>query len=92
MSISLRVPAPPRKQYPKDSLFDLLLGDQQMLSLDTTQPSFTKKKPGKRQKRKFADWDEEIMHSLWIRPLICRSSAKALQIELRKPNLCQEAF
>jgi predicted transposase YbfD/YdcC len=35
-----------------------------MLSLDTTQPSFTKKKLSKRQKRKFANWDESIMRSI----------------------------
>ena len=35
-----------------------------MLSLDTTQPSFTKKKLSKRQKRKFANWDEGIMRSI----------------------------
>lgn len=35
-----------------------------MLSLDTTQPSFTKKKLSKRQKRKFANWDEDIMRSI----------------------------
>jgi len=41
-----------------------------MLSLDTTQPSFTKKKLGKRQKRKFANWDKSIMRSiLGIQPL-----------------------
>lgn len=41
-----------------------------MLSLDTTQPSFTKKKLSKRQKRKFANWDEDIMRSiLGIQPL-----------------------
>lgn len=41
-----------------------------MLSLDTTQPSFTKKKLSKRQKRKFANWDESIMRSiLGIQPL-----------------------
>jgi predicted transposase YbfD/YdcC len=41
-----------------------------MLSLDTTQPSFTKKKLSKRQKRKFANWDEGIMRSiLGIQPL-----------------------
>lgn len=41
-----------------------------MLSLDTTQPAFTKKKLSKRQKRKFANWDEGIMCSiLGIQPL-----------------------
>lgn len=41
-----------------------------MLSLDTTQPSFTKKKLSKRQKRKFANWDESIMRSiLGLQPL-----------------------
>ena len=41
-----------------------------MLSLDTTQPAFTKKKLSKRQKRKFANWDEGIMRSiLGIQPL-----------------------
>ena len=41
-----------------------------MLSLDTTQPAFTKKKLSKRQKRKFANWDEDIMRSiLGIQPL-----------------------
>lgn len=41
-----------------------------MLSLDATQPSFTKKKLSKRQKRKFANWDEGIMRSiLGIQPL-----------------------
>ena len=41
-----------------------------MLSLDTTQPSFTKKNLSKRQKRKFANWDESIMRSiLGIQPL-----------------------
>ena len=41
-----------------------------MLSLDTTQPSFTKKKLSKRQKRKFANWDEDIMRSiLGIQPV-----------------------
>jgi predicted transposase YbfD/YdcC len=41
-----------------------------MLSLDTTQPAFTKKKLSKRQKRKFANWDESIMRSiLGIQPL-----------------------
>ena len=41
-----------------------------MLSLDTTQPSFTKKKLSKRQKRKFANWDEGIMRSiLGLQPL-----------------------
>jgi predicted transposase YbfD/YdcC len=41
-----------------------------MLSLDKTQPSFTKKKLSKRQKRKFANWDEGIMRSiLGIQPL-----------------------
>jgi predicted transposase YbfD/YdcC len=41
-----------------------------MLSLDTTQPSFTKKKLSKRQKRKFANWDEGIMRSiLGVQPL-----------------------
>lgn len=41
-----------------------------MLSLDTTQPSFTKKKLSKRQKRKFASWDESIIHSiLGLQPL-----------------------
>lgn len=41
-----------------------------MLSLDTTQPSFTKKKLSKRQKRKFANWDEDIMRSiLGMQPL-----------------------
>lgn len=35
-----------------------------MLSLDTTQPTFTKKKLSKRQKRKFANWDEDIMRSI----------------------------
>lgn len=41
-----------------------------MLSLDTTQPSFTKKKLSKRQKRKFANWDEGIMRSiLGMQPL-----------------------
>jgi predicted transposase YbfD/YdcC len=41
-----------------------------MLSLDTTQPEFTKKKLSKRQKRKFANWDENIMRSiLGIKPL-----------------------
>jgi predicted transposase YbfD/YdcC len=41
-----------------------------LLSLDTTQPSFTKKKLSKRQKRKFANWDESIMRSiLGIQPL-----------------------
>ena len=49
-----------------------------MLSLDTTQPSFTKKKLSKRQKRKFANWDEDIMRSiLGIQPL-WPSSEKAL--------------
>lgn len=41
-----------------------------MLSLDTTQPSFTKKKLSKRQKRKFANWDESIMRGiLGLQPL-----------------------
>lgn len=41
-----------------------------MLSLDTTQPSFTTKKLSKRQKRKFANLDEGIMRSiLGIQPL-----------------------
>ena len=41
-----------------------------MLSLDTTQPSFTKKKLSKRQKRKFANFDESIMRSIiGIQPL-----------------------
>lgn len=41
-----------------------------MLSLDTTQSSFTKKKLSKRQKRKFANFDESIMRSiLGIQPL-----------------------
>lgn len=41
-----------------------------MLSLDTSQPSFTKKKLSKRQKRKFANLDESIMRSiLGIQPL-----------------------
>lgn len=41
-----------------------------MLSRDTTQPSFTKKKLSKRQKRKFANWDESIMRSiLGLQPL-----------------------
>jgi len=41
-----------------------------MLSLDTTQPAFTKKKLSKRQKRKFANWDEGIMRSiLGMQPL-----------------------
>lgn len=41
-----------------------------MLSPDTTQPSFTKKKLSKRQKRKFANWDESIMRSiLRLQPL-----------------------
>lgn len=41
-----------------------------MLSRDTTQPSFTKKKLNKRQKRKFANWDESIMRSiLGLQPL-----------------------
>jgi len=35
-----------------------------MLALDCTQPSFTKKKLSKRQKRKFANWDEDIMRSI----------------------------
>jgi hypothetical protein len=35
-----------------------------MLSLDTTQPSFTKKKLSKRQKRKFGNWDKDIMLSI----------------------------
>lgn len=41
-----------------------------MLSLDITQPSITKKKLSKRQKRKFANWDEGIIRStLGIQPL-----------------------
>ena len=41
-----------------------------MLRLDTTQPSFTKKKLSKRLKRKFANWDEGIMRSiLGLQPL-----------------------
>lgn len=41
-----------------------------MLSLDTTQPAFTKTKLSKRQKRKFANLDESIMRSiLGIEPL-----------------------
>lgn len=41
-----------------------------MLSLDTTQPTFAKKKLSKRQKRKFASFDESIMRSiLGIQPL-----------------------
>jgi len=41
-----------------------------ILSLDTTQPSFTKKKLSKRLKRKFANWDEGIMRSiLGLQPL-----------------------
>ena len=41
-----------------------------MLSLDTTQPSFTKKKLSKRQKRKSANWDEGTMRSiLGIQPI-----------------------
>ena len=35
-----------------------------LLSLDTAQPSFTKKKLSKRQKRKFANWDENLMRSI----------------------------
>jgi len=35
-----------------------------MLSLDTIQPAFAKKKLSKRQKRKFANWDEDIMRSI----------------------------
>lgn len=41
-----------------------------MLSLDTTQPDFAKKKLSKRQKRKFANLEEPIMRSiLGIEPL-----------------------
>lgn len=41
-----------------------------LLSLDQTQPAFTKKKLSKRQKRKFANLDESIMLSiLGIQPL-----------------------
>jgi predicted transposase YbfD/YdcC len=41
-----------------------------MLSLDTTQPAFAKKKLSKRQKRKFANLEESIMRSiLGIEPL-----------------------
>jgi predicted transposase YbfD/YdcC len=41
-----------------------------MLSLDTTQPAFTKTKLSKRQKRKFANLEESIMRSiLGIQPL-----------------------
>ena len=41
-----------------------------LLSLDTTQPSFTKKKLSKRQKRKFANWDENLMRNiLGLQPL-----------------------
>ena len=41
-----------------------------MLSLDTTQPAFAKKKLSKRQKRKFANLEESIMRSiLGIQPL-----------------------
>jgi len=41
-----------------------------ILSLDTTQPAFTKKKLSKRLKRKFANWDEGIMRSiLGLQPL-----------------------
>jgi predicted transposase YbfD/YdcC len=41
-----------------------------MLSLDTTQPAFARKKLSKRQKRKFANFDESIMRSiLGIQPL-----------------------
>lgn len=41
-----------------------------MLALDQTQPTFTKKKLSKRQKRKFANLDEPIMRSiLGIQPL-----------------------
>ena len=35
-----------------------------ILNLDTTQPAFTKKKLSKRQKPKFANWDEGIMRSI----------------------------
>lgn len=41
-----------------------------MLSLDTTQPTFAKTKFSKRQKRKFANLEEPIMRSiLGIQPL-----------------------
>jgi predicted transposase YbfD/YdcC len=41
-----------------------------LLSRDTTQPAFTKKKLSKRQKRKFANLEESIMRSiLGIKPL-----------------------
>ena len=56
--------------YGPHSLFDITRQQDNMLSLDTTQPSFTKKKLSKRQKRKFANWDESIMRSiLGIQPL-----------------------
>lgn len=35
-----------------------------LLSLDTTQPAFAKKKLSKRQKRKFANLEESIMRSI----------------------------
>jgi hypothetical protein len=35
-----------------------------MLSLDTTQHAFARKKLSKRQKRKFANFDESIMRSI----------------------------
>lgn len=35
-----------------------------MLSLDTTQHAFARKKLNKRQKRKFASFDESIMRSI----------------------------
>lgn len=41
-----------------------------MLSLNTTQPTFAKKKLSNRQKRKFANWSASIMRSIFgFRPL-----------------------